>query len=156
MTVQSSTIQIGYDKDHQQKTYADRFGQVANGDYKVLDGSGTYDDIKKAGGGLSTGAKAGIGAGVGVGVIALLAVAFFLWWRRRRQKAKTAEVPVGTTSTSESAENKSNDGTRAGETHAHYGNELSGKEISPPQEMGPGIERAELGGDHTHQRFELP
>lgn len=144
MTVQSSTIQIGYDKDHRQETYADRFGVVANGDYKIIDGNGTYH-LKKSGG-LSTGAKAGIGAGVRVGVIALLALGFFLWRRRRRQKAKTAKVPAGTASASESVENKGDDGVRAGESHTNYGNELSGKEVNPPQEIGPGVERAELGG----------
>ncbi|KAK1775040.1 hypothetical protein QBC45DRAFT_16868 [Copromyces sp. CBS 386.78] len=152
VTVQSTTILIDYDPSHRGLTYKSEppDGQVPNGDYKIIDGNGTYD-IKSR---LSTGAKAGIGAGVGVGVIALLALGFFLWWRRRRQKAKVPP-PAGAASTSEPGENKIhlNDEAGMGELHGNHVNELEGKHA---HEIGPGVERVELGGDHAHHRFELP
>ncbi|KAK3401458.1 hypothetical protein B0T20DRAFT_115178 [Sordaria brevicollis] len=154
--VQSSTILIDYNETHEGKTYRSEGegGEVPNRLYEVIDGDGTYDFYP---GGLSTGAKAGIGAGVGVGVIGLLVLGFFFWWRRRRQKAKVAAA-AGTASAQAQTptEEKGGEEARTAELGGNHVSELEDKHNHPRHEMGPGVERAELGGDQMHHRFELP
>jgi hypothetical protein len=142
-----------YDYSHNQVSLAPLVHHATTANVTAISENGAAGLTGKAfpgtestsGGGLSTGAEAGIGVGVGLGALIILGLLAFFFWRRHRQKraapgAEDDDATLGHKAELPAAERERQMAEKDGSGPRHLGKgELPGTMQPPPAELYPGV-----------------